>query len=574
MFDPAHQGSPLVRDGARIFAELIAKAEQMSMPGMDKPGDKSQPKAGPKFVEMPKPAAATTPAPAKPTAPAGPPSISTKPAVKPQGKQPKMGPPGIQIGKPKGQFEAPKPAAQVQSEGPPAVEAPKPPASSAAAPGLPKPPTVKLGGGPPPVAMPQAEAKPSTEAKPKIAAADEAGPPGIKSPTQIAAPVKKEPEQLPLGGGALDKPGEAKRTWYGKKIGAKDITSKPGKPTKPAAPGKEGEGEEKEPPSKIGGVRYANPQGPNASNWFSYGQGQGMMTTQAASAPGIVAGHAGRAVHAIGGLPGLRTPGGSAQQRRTTQASAEQRRQMIQNQQQAGAAKSLEWIDSLVSKSHSLPSLYLNSKLFPRGRLAKRDKSIKLPDPADENLQPDPEDLEEAEATAKAGAAQESGGRYTFPSEDQAKREEDSPKFPRGEGSAETPDLPERGGDWHGTVPGVPDVPEDSEDVDVGKTGQEQGEDRPKKTKKQPTPGNPANPPPQPSKTEEAIKALAGAPRFSPGPFVPPREAEFLLQYGYSPEEISSGDFRISPWMRAEFNRQQTSVIRKSINGLLGRISR
>jgi len=274
---------------------------------------------------------------------------------------------------------------------------------------------------------------------------------------------------------------------------------------------------------------------------------------------------------------------------------------------QAGASGGVRVTRSLspegeqISKSHTLPSIYLHSKLFPRGKLSKQDKAIKLPDPAEENLQPEQDELPEEikswahkaihriiesaggiekarrllMAMAKAGAAQESGGRHTFPSEDQVKREEDSPRSHRGVGHAGTPDLPERGGDWHGTVPGVPDVPEDSEDVDTGKTGEEQGQDRPKpKKQEQPTPGHPANPPPQPSKTEEAIKALAGAPRFSPGPFVPPREAKFLLEFGYSPEEIKQGDYRVAPWMRAEFNRQQTSVINKSIDGLLGRISR
>lgn len=233
-----------------------------------------------------------------------------------------------------------------------------------------------------------------------------------------------------------------------------------------------------------------------------------------------------------------------------------------------------------------LPSLYCNnSVLFPRGKLSKRDKSMTIPDPAEEDLQPSDEEFDPkalakkyverlaqaagskeraakilkalVEQLAKAGAAQESGGRTTFPKEDRAKEEEESQRYPRGVGSAETPDLPERGSDWHGTVPGVPDVPED-EPMDIGKTPQEEAAEF-KQFK---------------DKNEETKKSLAGAPRFSPGPFVPPREADFLLQYGYSPEEIKSGDYKISPWMRAEFNRQQMGVVHKSLSDLVGRLRR
>lgn len=370
---------------------------------------------------------------------------------------------------------------------------------------------------------------------------------------------------------------------------------KPEVPEAPKAPETPDKGEDKDKIAKIKGVRYPNPRGPSPMDWFHYGQAQGQMTTQAGSAPGILAAHTARVLGRAQQATGARRSSGME--------SAQQRQLMLTRQAGAGGGvvtqqnKSLETI-----KSHTLPSIYLHSKLFPRGRLAERDKAIKLPDPAEENLQPEQDELPEEikswahkaihriiesaggiekarrllMAMAKAGAAQESSGRHTFPSEDQAKREEESPRSHRGVGNAGTPDLPERGADWHGTVPGVPDVPEDSEDVDTGKTGDEQGQDRPnpKKKQEQPTPGHPANPPLQPSKTEEAIKALAGAPRFSPGPFTPPREAKFLLEFGYSPEEIKSGDYRVAPWMRAEFNRQQTSVINKSIDGLLGRISR
>jgi hypothetical protein len=239
----------------------------------------------------------------------------------------------------------------------------------------------------------------------------------------------------------------------------------------------------------------------------------------------------------------------------------------------------------------NIPSLYVgNRKLFPRMGLHKRDvEKTLLPDPAEENLQPDQEDLDDdvkakaekafqdlvdvigspekahkalRQILVKAGAAQESGGRTTFPLEDAAKRDSESLRYSRGVGDAETPDLPESGRDWHGTVPGVPDVPKDEKPgesvVDIGKTPQEEAAGY-KKLKDQ---------------NEETKKAMAGAPRFSPGPFTAPREAEFLLQYGYTPEEVQSGDFRIAPWMRAEFNRQQMGVVYKSLSSLAWRLRR
>jgi bacterioferritin (cytochrome b1) len=144
-----------------------------------------------------------------------------------------------------------------------------------------------------------------------------------------------------------------------------------------------------------------------------------------------------------------------------------------------------------------------------------------------------------------------SAGKTTNPSEDQAKREYDNSfsRFPRGVAGGSTPDLPERGRDWHGTVPGVPDEPQDDEEeekyfkdpVDLLK-------------------------PKSCDSTDEAIKALAGAARFA-APIMPPREREFMLQNGYTEDEISNGA-TLTPRLRAEFNRYMAGSVRKSLSSL------
>jgi len=68
---------------------------------------------------------------------------------------------------------------------------------------------------------------------------------------------------------------------------------------------------------------------------------------------------------------------------------------------------------------------------------------------------------------------------------------------------------------------------------------------------------------------DEAKKALAAAPRFSPGPFVPPREREFLQMRGWSNEDIESGQASMSPRLRAEFNKWLTSTVQKSISSFI-----
>lgn len=147
-----------------------------------------------------------------------------------------------------------------------------------------------------------------------------------------------------------------------------------------------------------------------------------------------------------------------------------------------------------------------------------------------------------------------SAGRDTQPSDKQKKRERDH-SYARqieGETGSPTPDLPERGRDWHGTVPGVPDEPEgDDEDHKEAQDYFKLPKDLLKPASK--------------SATDEAVKALAGAARFSPGPVMPPREVEFMLHNGYTQEEIDNGA-TLTPRLRAEFNRFVANSVHKSIN--------
>jgi len=209
-----------------------------------------------------------------------------------------------------------------------------------------------------------------------------------------------------------------------------------------------------------------------------------------------------------------------------------------------------------------LPRMYVESKLFPRGRLKDGIKKTTVPDPVKEDLHPDEEDgigstvSNEEDKVAKsrtaqaidlfkAGADQESAGRRTFIDEEQAKRQTEQERYPLGVGGASTPDLPERGRDWKGEVDDVPDVPEDDE-VDIGKTPMEEALAR----------------------LSDAKKAFSGAPRFNPGRVVPPRELEFLQRQGYSRNDIANGNFKITPTMRAEFNQEVTSSVQKSLGAL------
>jgi len=149
-----------------------------------------------------------------------------------------------------------------------------------------------------------------------------------------------------------------------------------------------------------------------------------------------------------------------------------------------------------------------------------------------------------------------SSGRDTMKPEKQKMAEYDHSfaRHPEGESGQPTPDLPERGRDWHGTVPGVPDEPQGSpEEEKEMEEAQEYFRD-PKDLLSGKSVAH----------TDEAIKALAGAARFSSGPFVPPQEREFMLQNGYTPDEIEAGA-QLTPRLRAEYNRTAAMMVTKSL---------
>jgi len=206
------------------------------------------------------------------------------------------------------------------------------------------------------------------------------------------------------------------------------------------------------------------------------------------------------------------------------------------------------------------PQMYVDSKLFPYGRKANRLQKD-LPDEMDEDLHPDEgeglesvmtvdEDVKKTKTSkavdllcgflSKAGADQESAGKHTLVDEKTAKKryENDLQRYPTGVGGTGSPDLPDQGLDWHG------DATPDDESDDV--------------------PPNAF----KASKTSEASKAFSAAPRFAEGPVIPPREREFLLRFGYTPDEIEAGEVTVTPRMRSEFNRYITGVVQKSISGL------
>lgn len=161
-----------------------------------------------------------------------------------------------------------------------------------------------------------------------------------------------------------------------------------------------------------------------------------------------------------------------------------------------------------------------------------------------------------------------SSGRDTMKPEKQKMAEYDHSfaRTPEGEGGSPTPDLPDRGKDWHGTVPGVPDEPQGEDEEDEQEMKETQGYFRDPKDLLA-------------SKgfyhqesTDEAIKALAGAAKFSPGPFIAPRERDFMMENGYTAEEIEAGA-QLTPRLRAEFNQHASRQVAKSLSAF-GRVGR
>lgn len=186
-----------------------------------------------------------------------------------------------------------------------------------------------------------------------------------------------------------------------------------------------------------------------------------------------------------------------------------------------------------------------------------------------------------------------SAGRTVMPSEKQEQREygHSFARFPVGVSGDPTPDLPEQGRDWHGTVPGVPDEAQDT-DESAFKDPENLIEDKKEKKKGPPEPVNlmaptddiqaqtdaqqqqqPAAPPiAAKSLNELALKSLAAAPQFSSGPIIPPKERSFLLEQGFAPDDIDAGAVNMTPRMRAQFNRDLQSAVQKSMAKLANKI--
>jgi len=220
----------------------------------------------------------------------------------------------------------------------------------------------------------------------------------------------------------------------------------------------------------------------------------------------------------------------------------------------------------------SIPSLYLHSKLFHRPVRdvrdnSDRDRKVKIkiksmPDSQFEKLEPDPENgLETAAATTKkatdllrAMAVKANPGSTALLPQTEGQR---ATQYSDGHSTSgirgvETPDLPNRGAHW-------PESPEPkNENVDkppINLVDQEPDADKAVQKIMQ-------------GANEEAKKAFVAAPRFSPGPFVAPREKQFLQMHGYSDEDIDRG-FIMPPRLRAAFNKWLTATVQKSIGELL-----
>jgi hypothetical protein len=139
---------------------------------------------------------------------------------------------------------------------------------------------------------------------------------------------------------------------------------------------------------------------------------------------------------------------------------------------------------------------------------------------------------------------------------------------PGGIAGSSSPDLPERGFDWHDEH-GGPKPPAATPENEEEQEEAEEYFKKPPNPLKQPK-FNLPEPQPQPQ-TQEAQKALAGAPRFTAGPVMAPRAIDFLMEHGFTPEEIAAGEANMTPRMRGLYNRNLLSQVRKSISGI-GRV--
>lgn len=205
------------------------------------------------------------------------------------------------------------------------------------------------------------------------------------------------------------------------------------------------------------------------------------------------------------------------------------------------------------TKPSTLPDMY-DSPLFkrkhPRSEGSQYSKGVKSKEDEMDETQKAILMLE------KFSKASMSSGRETFPSEIQAKREHGHSfaRYSQGVSGSSTPDLPDRGRDWHGTVPGVPDEPQT-----IGKD--EQKEDEEAFLDPKPLFGEKAK-----SIHDSAMKSLEDVPYFDVEQVIPPREIDFLVKSGFAEDVVVAGDAPMTPILRSQFNKILLSSVQRAMH--------
>jgi bacterioferritin len=149
----------------------------------------------------------------------------------------------------------------------------------------------------------------------------------------------------------------------------------------------------------------------------------------------------------------------------------------------------------------------------------------------------------------KAGTDQESAGRQTV-TEGQSNRgysRDFARVAPGGISGSSNPDFPWRGRVWHKEDE---EKEEESEDGNFDKKPKNLLENK------------------DYSANKEAMKALSNVPCFSSSSSINPKEKDFMLENGYTEEEIEGGA-QLTPRLRAMFNRFLRDQVSKSVSSLL-----
>lgn len=152
-----------------------------------------------------------------------------------------------------------------------------------------------------------------------------------------------------------------------------------------------------------------------------------------------------------------------------------------------------------------------------------------------------------------------SAGKHTMPFNCQAARENDNSfqRYSRNISGSASPDLPDRGRDWHGTA--TPDDPtddapltdEEKREIESGKCSSE----RPFLTEQKSIS----------KKVKKSLKTLASVPQFFNQFTLSPKEQEFLLSKGYDSEQVRLGKIYMTPRMRSDFNMYISTQLQKSL---------